>query len=259
MPGLAEQVVADLRALVRAQRPRLAGCEHREGRLGAVVDRPGWDLQQGRDLGVALALAEQQRQRSPLVRWKGIHSAHGARACESDLIEPTRDGSGFLILGYRGAGMATASTIRSTAEPGRCGGSTACYGLEWVALQRHRGAGAAGGARGGDPALRADPRRRVRLDGGVDGFAGDGPRGGRGRLHRDGPLERHELPAARHRGRGGRAGRRACTGGAPRGCGTCRFSDSQRAAVRAHADDGRGAPGARRARPPSRGRFDSGS
>ena len=49
----------------------------------------------------------------------------------------------------------------------------------------------------------------------------------RGGLHRDGSLEQHELPAARHRGRRGGARRRACTAGARPGCGTCASATQQ--------------------------------
>jgi hypothetical protein len=67
---LAEQVVADLLAALRGELARLPRREHGKGRMGAVMHRALLDAEQLGDLGVALAPAQEQRQRGVLVGWE---------------------------------------------------------------------------------------------------------------------------------------------------------------------------------------------
>ena len=83
------------------QRARLRGREHGERAVGAVVRRPVEGRPAARDLGVALAPAEEQGERRALVWWKLVQSAHGL----CGLRWPSRVGGGGLRadVGYRGA------------------------------------------------------------------------------------------------------------------------------------------------------------
>ena len=64
---LAEQVVADLQAALGRELARLAGREQGQRDVGAVVNGLLLNAQQRSDLGVALAPAQQQRERRALV------------------------------------------------------------------------------------------------------------------------------------------------------------------------------------------------
>ena len=75
---LAQQVVADLLALLGVDSSRAwRGASIAERGVRAVVHGLLGDAEQRGDVGVALALAQQQRERSALVWWKLVQSAHG--------------------------------------------------------------------------------------------------------------------------------------------------------------------------------------
>ena len=74
---LAEQVVGDLGTTLGREQACLAGGEHGEGGVRAVVHGARGDAEQLGDLGVALALTQQQRERRALVWRELVQSAHG--------------------------------------------------------------------------------------------------------------------------------------------------------------------------------------
>jgi hypothetical protein len=73
---LAEQVVADLDALRNGHAARLAWGEHGDRGVRAVVDGALADAEHRGDLGIALALAQQQCERRALIGWELVQSTH---------------------------------------------------------------------------------------------------------------------------------------------------------------------------------------
>ncbi len=74
---LAEEIVADLQAALGCELARLARGEQADGSVRTVVHGALGDAEQCSHFGVALVLAQQQRQRCALVGWELVHSAHG--------------------------------------------------------------------------------------------------------------------------------------------------------------------------------------
>ena len=155
-----------LLAALGRQLARLAGSKHGQRGVGAVVNRALGDAQQRGDLGIALALAEQQRERCALVGGEVLQSAHGSGNIRRQEVPGRRR----RLLGYRGAAMAHA---HSRGDQRACwAGIDRLYGLEVLELS--------------DTEVRARvpvrdelkqrdgsaPRRRVRVARRVDHLAG---------------------------------------------------------------------------------------
>ncbi len=147
---LAEQVLADLLALRGAQLARLARGEQRERGVRAVVHGALLDAEHRGDLGVALALAQQQREHRAQVGGELVQSLIGwsrdaSAAAEYDACSASAELARLpRRVGYRGGAMAipSAEQINEVLQ-----GFDRLYGLELLEVLRRAGARPRAGAR----------------------------------------------------------------------------------------------------------------